>query len=254
MSSSPSGPGDHQEWTVRDVFKAQRDQAFHLGEFGFTSNSPNPEEIFKTPIFNPETSMQPPQPAEDETAIVEAMQSIHRKICKLQEGKAIMDHPANNPLLAETVKELDEELLEAGKSQRYVVGQTLRRKVVDYAELREPKDQPNFVTVKVLPMSGQGEIFEVSLPLKATIPENNSLLWDVCTKNGSYLPSHKEKESYMEAGTWKYQLTERNSGRPINKLSTKLEIDWDYHFMIQLITTGGLKAPVAALCLVNQPE
>ncbi|KAF6225148.1 hypothetical protein HO133_010345 [Letharia lupina] len=227
---------------MRDVILWQQEQAQRQGELGFTTNFPDPSEIFKPFTINPYTEDE--LPAEDRAAVVAAMQETHRAIIQLHQRKILMD--GAGPLLASTEMNVNQKLLAAGVPEQELPNKSLRQKIVQLVELKEPPPKKNFAAVLVDIASttkGRSHMLEVNLPLKAFLAEVYALLDEVVKA----LLSEKGL-SYERGGAWKYQLVDQIQSQLLMHRSLPLETDLDYKLMLQQMSrVGDEEAPVAVL-------
>lgn len=230
---------------MRDVILWQQEQAQRQGELGFTTNFPDPSEIFKSFTINPYTEDE--LPAEDRAAVVAAMQETHRAIIQLHQRKILMDEAG--PLLARTEMNVNQKLLAAGVPEQELPNKSLRQKIVQLVELKEPPPKKNFAAVLVDIASttkGRSHMLEVNLPLKAFLAEVYALLDEVVKA----LLSEKGL-SYERGGAWKYQLVDQIQSQLLMHRSLPLETDLDYKLMLQQMSrVGDEEAPVAVLTQV----
>lgn len=231
--------------TIRDVILWQQEQAQRQGEVGFTTNFPNPADIFKPFTINPPFEHEPP--AEDRATLVAAMQETHKAIVQLHQRKIIMD--GAGPLLRKTEMSVNQKLMAAGVPEQELTCKSLRQKVVQLVELREPPPKANFASILVDVASttkGRNHMLEVNLPLKASVAEVYVLLDEVVEA----LLSEKEL-SYERGGAWKYQLIDQSHSRLLMDKSLPLETDLDYALMLQKASNAGDgKGPMAVLTQV----
>ena len=246
-TASPIEPGmpGGRPLTMRDVILWQQEQAQYLGELGFTTNFPDPSTIFKPITIN--ASSEDELPAEDDAALMAAMQETHRASIQLHRRKIIMD--GAGPLLAKTEMYVTHKLLAAGVPEQELQNKGLRQKIVQLVELKEPPPKANFVGVLVRVAStteGRSHVLEVNLPLKAYVDEIYGLLDEVVKA----LLSEKGL-SYEGGGTWKYQLIDHSQSRPLMDKSLPIKTDLDYNKMLQQVSgVSDGKAPVAVLTQV----
>ena len=230
---------------MHDVVLWQEEQAQRLGELGFTTNFPDPLDIFKPFTINP--SSEPELPAEDGAAIVAAMQETHRAIMQVHQRKLLMD--AAGPLLASTEIDVNQKLLAAGVAEQELPYKSLRQKIVQLAELKETPPEANFaaVVVHVASTAKEGSHFlEVNLPLTACVVEVYMLLDEVVKA----LLSEKGF-SYERGGAWKYQLVDQSQSQLLMNKSLPLKTDLDYTLMLrQVARVDDGKGPVAVLTQV----
>ncbi len=251
MDPPPLEPVEAKSITSRDIVEFHKEQAFRLGQLGFTTNFPDPSEIFRPRPINPELSPFD-EPASDEEVVKNAALSTHNSLIQLQQqGRLIA---ANTPLVAEASHEIDRKLLDAGKSKRYVAAQPLRQKVMDAIEIGTPSPKPNFVTVFInTPWTvKKDDMLQVNLPLKATIDEAVQLLGDIMRAESMAHQGFIGEVAGCDdvnAG-WKYQLVSRNPTQVINEASVRLETEIDYREMMQQITKTKGKTPIAVLAQV----
>ena len=231
--------------TMRDVVLWQQEQAQHRGELGFTTNFADPSTIFKP--FNTNASSEDDLPAEDDAALIAAMQETHRATVQLQQRKIIMD--GAQPLLAKTETDVTRKLLAEGVALQELQNKGLRQKIVQLVELKKPPPKANFVSVVVSVAStikGQSHMLEINLPLKACVEEIYALLDQVI----KVLLSEKGL-SYERGGIWKYQLIDHNRSRLLMDKSLPIGTDLDYKKMLQQVSkVSDGKAPVAVLTQV----
>ena len=231
--------------TMRDVILWQQEQAHRLGELGFTMNFPDPSDIFRPITINP--SSEDELPAEDGTALAEAMQETHRAIVQLHQRKIIMD--GAGPLLARTEMDVDRKLLAAGALEQDLADKSLRQKIVKLVELKDPPPKKNFATVLVSVASttrGRGHMLEINLPLKSCVAEVYMLLDEVVKA----LLSEKGL-AYERGGAWRYQLIDQDQSQVLLSTSSPLETDAHYENMLRQVSKVGYeKAPVAVLTQV----
>ena len=240
-----SGVPGGKPLTMRDVILWQQEQAQRQGELGFTMNFPDPSDIFKQFIMD--TASEPELPAEDNAALLAAMQATHKAIIQLHQRKIIMD--GAGPLMAKTEKDVNQKLLAAGITEQELTNRSLRQKIVQLVELKEPPPKANFAAVLVNVTStdkGRGHILEVNLPLKACVAEVYALLDEVVKALLSEKGLHHDGE-----GAWKYQLLDQSQSQPSMNKFLPLETDIDYESMLQQVSkvsNGG--APAAVLTQV----
>lgn len=230
---------------IRDVILWQQEQAQRQGELGFTTNFPDPTDIFKPFTISPTPELE--LPGEDRAAAVAAMQDTHKAITQLHQRKILMDQAG--PLLASTEMNVNQKLLAAGVPEQELPYKSLRQKIVQLVELKEPPPKENFVAIMVDVASttkGQGHILEVNLPLNASVAEVYALLDEVVVA----LLSEKGL-SYDRGGAWKYQLVNQSHSHLLMNKSLPLETDLDYTLMLQQVSkvVDG-KAPVPVLTQV----
>ena len=230
---------------MRDVILWQQEQAQRLGEVGLTTNFPDPADIFKPFIIN--TSSEPEPVAEDRAALVATNQETHRAIMQVRQRKILMDQAG--PLLASTEANVDRRLLAAGVPKQDLPNKSLRQKIVQLVELKEPPPKANFVEVSVFVGSTTEEkshVLDVNLPLKADVAEVHALLDEVVKAlllaKGLF---------YEQGGKWKYQLIDQNRSQVLMDKSLPLETDLDYGTMLkQVSAVDDGKAPMAMLTQV----
>ena len=122
-----------------------------MGEIGFTTNFPNTSDIFRPRNIDLNA---PLEPAEDESAVVKAAQTLHNKISKMKQRKATVD--TNPTLLINAYDWVDDKLLAAGRRRREKEYRRLRARVVELFELEYPPPRPNYVDVLVKPRPAMG--------------------------------------------------------------------------------------------------
>ena len=232
--------------TMRDIILWQQEQAHRLGELGFTMNFPDPSDIFRPITTNPLSEDE--LSAEDGTALAATMQETHKAIVQLHQRKIIMD--GAGPLLARTEMDVDRKLLAAGALERELQGKSLRQKIVQLVELREPPPKENFEVVLVSVAStitGRSHMLEMNLPLKGPVAEVYMLLDEVVKA----LLSEKGF-AYDGGGAWKYQLLSQDRSQLLLSTSSPLETDLHYNTMLKQVSkVGHKKAPVAVLTQVR---
>lgn len=231
--------------TMRDVIQWHQEQAQRRGELGFTTNFPDPSDIFRPFTIN--ASSEDELPAEDEAALVAAVQETHKAIIQLHQRKIIMD--GAGPLLAKTEMSVNQKLLAAGVPERELSNKNLRQKIVQLVELKQPPPKQNFAAILVSVASttkGRSHVLEVNLPLKGCVAEIYPLLDEVVKA----LLSEKGL-SYEGGGAWKYQLIDQSRSQLLMEKSLPIKTDLDYNFMLQKMSErSDGKAPVAVLTQV----
>ena len=209
-------------------------------------NFPDPSDIFRPINTNP--SSEDELSAEDGTALTAALQETHKAIVQLHQRKVIMD--GAGPLLARTEMDVDRKLLAAGALERELQGKSLRQKIVQLVELREPPPKDNFAAVLVSVAStitGRSHMLEINLPLEGSVAEVYMLLDEVVKA----LLSEKGF-AYDRGGAWKYQLLNQDQSQLLLSKSSPLETDLHYKTMLhQVSKIGSKKAPVAVLTQVR---
>ena len=246
-ATMPAQPGVRgvRPLDMRDVILWQQEQAQRLGEVGLTTNFPDPADIFRPFTINP--SSEPEPPAEDRAAVVGSMQETHRAIMQVRQRKILMDQAG--PLLASTEKNVDQKLLAAGVPEQELPHKSLRQKIVQLVEFKEPPPKANFVAVSVVVSSnteGRSHVLEVNLPLKADVAEVHALLDEVVKA----LLSEKGL-CYERGGAWIYQLVDHSHSQVLMDKSLPLETDLDYKTMLQQVSkVGDGKVPIAVLTQV----
>ena len=245
-NSVESGMLGGKPLTMRDVILWQQEQAQRRGELGFTTNFPDPSDIFRPFTIN--TSSEEELPADGDAALVAAMQETHKAIVQLHQRKIIMD--GAGPLLAKTELDVNQRLLAAGVPEQELLNKSLRQKIVQLVELKEPPPKKNFAAILVSVASttkGRSHVLEVNLPLKACVAEIYALL-DEAVKA---LLSEKGL-SYEGGGAWIYQLIDQSQSQLLMDKSLPIETDLDYKVMLRKVSEGkDGKAPVAVLTQVR---
>lgn len=240
---NPGMPGG-RSLNMRDVILWQQEQAQRLGELGLTTNFPDPADIFKPFTINDSPEAEPQ--ADDRAALVATNQETHRAIMQVRQRKILMDQAG--PLLASTEANVDQKLLAAGVPKQELLNKSLRQKVVQLVELKNPPPKANFVAVSVIVGSNSGgsHTLDVNLPLKADVAEVHALLDEVVKAMLS-----AKGLSYEQGGTWKYQLIDQNRSQVLMDKSLPLKTDLDYETMLQQVSEGDDgKAPMAVLTQV----
>ena len=128
-----------------------REEAYRMGEIGFTTNFPNPHDVFKPRNIGLNVSR---EPSEDELAIANAARALHIKICTMKQRQAMME--SNVGLLMNAHAWVDRKLLAAGRQRREDEYRPLRVKVVELFEIEYPTPLPNYVEVWVKPRPAMG--------------------------------------------------------------------------------------------------
>lgn len=226
---------------MRDVVLWQQEQAQRLGEIGLTTNFPEPSDIFKPFTIYPSSELEPP--AEDHAALDATMQEAHKAIMQVQQRKILMDQAG--PLLASTETDVNQKLLAEGIPEQELQDKSLRQKIVQLVELKEPPPKANFVAVSVVVASKTEEgshMLDLNLPLKADVTEVHALLDEVVKAL-----LFQKGLSYEQGGTWKYQLIDQSRSQVLMNKSLPLETDLDYETMLQQVSKvdgGNLPVPV----------
>ena len=246
----PGMPGGNP-LTMRDVIVWHQEQAQREGELGFTMNFSEPGEIFKSfRIIDPSSEDEISIEDENENGLVATMRESHKAIVRLQQRKIIMD--GAGALLAKTERYVDQKLRDAGVAEQELhKDKTLRQKIVQLAELGTPPPRRNFVAVIVdiaSTIRGRRQMFEVNLPLKASMVEVYALLGQVVKA----LLSEKGLSYIAGGGTWRYQLIDQRSRpRLLLDKSLALETDLDYKTMLRhVIRVREGKVPLPVLTQV----
>ena len=230
---------------MRDVVLWQLEEAQRLGEVGLTTNFPDPSEIFKPFPIDPSSELEPQ--AEDHASLNATMQENHKEIMQAEQRKILMDQAG--PLLESTETDVNQMLLAEGIPEQELQDKSLRQKIVQLVELKEPPPEANFVAVSVFVASeteGVNHMLGVKLPLKADVAEVYALLDEVVkalllAKGFSYEPG----------GTWKYQLIDQSRSQVLMDKSMPLETDLDYKTMLQQVSkVDEGKAPKLVLTQV----
>ena len=240
----PGAPGG-RALTASDVIRWQEEQAECLGELGFTTNFPDPADIFNPFTINPD--FEDELPIDDHSVLVAANQEFRKAIMQVQQRKIIMD--GAGAVVAKAEQITDQKLLAAGVPKQDFQDKILRHKIVKLANIEHPPPKANFVEVSVhvdLAIEGQSHILEINLPLEACIAEVYALLGEVVKA----LLSEKGF-LYEGGGKWKYQLVDQDHFRVLQDRSSPLETDLDYILMVQQVSkVGEGKACVAVLTQV----
>ena len=234
--------------TVRDIILWHQEQAQHRGELGFTTNFPNPSDIFKQITIYPFSDHEPP--ADDRAALVAAMQENHKAIIQLHQRKTIMD--AAGPLLAKSELDVNQTLLAAGVSEQELTNKSLGQKIVQLVEFEEPPPKENFVAIWVNVASttkGRSHMLEVNLPLKACVAEVYALLDEIVKALLAEIGF-----SYEGGGTWKYQLINQSQSLVLMEKSLPLETDRDYESMLQKVSEANDATPPVAVLTQVCPD
>lgn len=233
--------------TMRDVILWHQEQAQRQGELGFTTNFPDPSDIFRPFTLNAPSENELPADADEDSALVAAMQETRKAITQLHQRKIIMD--GARPLLAKTEMSVNQNLLAAGVPEQEFANKNLRQKIVQLVELKKPPPKKNFAAILVSVASttkGRSHVLEVNLPLKACVAEIYALLDEVVKA----LLSDK-RLSYEGGGEWKYQLIDLSRSQVLMDKSLPIKTDLDYKFMLQKMSErSDGKAPVAVLTQV----
>lgn len=241
--------------TVQDFIEWHEEQAFRLGELGFTMGSYRDEDFFKQ--WADVSDLQ--EAFSRENCAQEAMEQLHEEAIRLQQRMIIMR--GNPNLLAQTEIEVQRRLLQAGKSEpnieRYVKSKvSLRQKIVILNKLEhqtEPRE-PDGVTAWVyLGADLERKIF-VNLPIKASLSEVCRLLEGIKKTEMPFLGYPPTGTQSVDAvSEWKYHLIDKNKSALVNKDPVRLLTDADYRKMIAQITRNrqDIKAPVAVMTLVG---
>lgn len=245
-SSVESGAPGGRPLTMRDVILWHQEQAQHRGELGFTTNFPDPSDIFR--LFTINASSEDELLAEEDAALVAAVQETHKAIDQLQRRKIIMD--GAGPLLAKTEMSVNQKLLAEGVPEQEFANKNLRQKIVLLVELKVPPPKKNFAAILVSVASttrGRSHVLEVNLPLKACVTEIYPLLDEVVKA----LLSEKGL-SYEGGGAWRYQLIDQSRSQLLMDKSLPIKTDLDYNLMLQKMSKrSDGKAPVAVLTQVS---
>lgn len=241
--------------TVQDFIEWHEEQAFRLGELGFTMGTYRAENFFKQ--WSDVTDLQ--QAFSRENCAQEAMEQLHEEATRLQQRMIIMR--SNPSLLAQTEIEVQRRLLQAGKSdpnmELHVNSKALlRRKIVTLYKLQhrtEPREADGVTAWLYLGANLERKI-AVNLPIKASLSEACRLLESIKKMEMSLLgyPPTGTQSVDAESG-WKYHLIDKNTSTLVNKDPVRLLTDADYRKMIGQITKKqkDIEAPVAVMTLVG---
>ena len=238
--------------STRDIISWQQEEAHRLGLLGFSTNFPNPSDIFQ-PISLQRSAQIAPDTDDAAVAVAAAMQQTHNALYLLHHRRSIMD--AHRAAVSRTELDVDAKLLAEGMSKLYVARHGLREKLVALVECKQPRAEKNFVTVQVQPRGVNGWI-ELALPLKATMAEVNQLLGEVVSAEMARLREWmKEDGGEGRRGGWKYQLLSHDRSRVVSHRSVELETDADFTRLSLILDDGCGKArPVAVLTQVSKRD
>ena len=246
-ATAPAQPGTPaiRPLEMRDVVLWQQEQAQRLGEVGLTTNFAESSDIFKPFNIDPSSELEPP--ADDHAALNATMQETQKTIMQVQQREILMDQAG--PLLASTETDVNRKLLAEGIPEQELQDKSLRQKIVQLVELKEPPPEANFVAVSVVVASETEEgshMLDVNLPLKADIAEVHALLDEVVRAL-----LFEKGLSYEQGGTWKYQLIDQSRSQVLMNQSLPLETDLDYKTMLQQVSkVDDGKAPMPVLTQV----
>ena len=230
----------HEQPTVQDFIEWIEEEAVRMGILGFRTEYANPEEIFADFSMNSSLGDLDEMDRLENCATIEMM-GIHQEIGMMERRLQIMK--ANRPLLACTERQVDKELMAAGKTKEDIarypnIENRLRMKVADLYALKHP------ITPVTGPPRGVGACLElgknfdrrvwVTLPVQATLAEVCKLLEGTCASE-DYLTVGWHKAP-AEQRIWKYHLLSKGQQSPDPPYSTRLLTDADYHHLIQQAT------------------
>lgn len=239
--------------TVEDFIEWHEEQAFRLGELGFTMGSYRAEDFFKQ--WSDVSDLA--EAFSKENCAQEAMEQLHADVTRLQQRMKIMR--SNPPLLALTENEVQRRLLQAGQSQSdiehfFKSKPSLRQKIVKLHKLEhrtEPR-KPDGVTAWVcMGPNHERKMMMINLPIKASLSEVCRLLEGIKISEMPFEASATGTQSINAESVWKYQLVDKRKLLP--KSSVKLLTDADYHKMIAQITRKqkDINPPQAVITLVG---
>lgn len=246
-ATTPAQPGTPviEPLEMRDIVLWQYEEAQQLGEVGLTTNFPEPSDIFTPFTIDPSSEVEPP--AEDRAALEATMQETHKAIMLVQQRKILMEKAG--PLLERTETDVNQKLLAEGINEQELQDKSLRQKIVQLVELKEPPPKANFVAVLVAVASeteGGSIMLDLNLPLKADVAEVHALLDEVVKAM-----LFQKGFSYEQGGNWKYQLIDQSRSQVLMNRSLPLETDLDYTTMLQQVSeVDGGKAPMPVLTQV----
>ena len=240
---------------VQDFVEWHEEQAFRLGELGFTMGSYRDEDFFKQ--WADVSDLQ--EAFSRKNCAQEAMEKLHEEASRLQQRMTIMQ--CNPNLLAQTEIEVQRRLLQAGKSEpnieRYANSKvSLRKKIVILNKLEhrtEPRE-PDGVTAWVYLGPDLERKIIVNLPIKASLSEVCRLLESIKKAEMPSLGYSPTGTQSVDAETgWNYHLIDKDKSALVNKDAVRLLTDADYRKMMAQITRKGqnVKAPVAVMTLVG---
>lgn len=226
--------------TVEDFIEWTEEEAVRMGMIGFREEYANLEEIFASFPMNSRTEGNFEDFVDLENCATIEMMGIHNEIEKMKRRMAIMK--ADRPLFARAERQVDKELLAAGKSpediKKYPSNEgRLRMKVMDLYNLKHPVTPATGPSSSIDASLKLGKRLDrqvsVRLPVEAALAEVCKLLDGTCASE-DYLTEGWHK-SPAEKRIWKYCL--RATGQKLlgSPDWTRLLTDADYQRLIQQI-------------------
>ena len=131
-------------YSAEDIIAWAREEAYRMGEIGFTTNFPDTAANFSAWKCDINA---PLEPAIDEQAIEDAAEATHNDVMRIKARCELMQKMPT--LVAEAHSIIDAKLLPAGRLKRAGDDRKLRQKVVELFELEHPPAAANFVSVLV---------------------------------------------------------------------------------------------------------
>ena len=149
-------------YSAEDIIAWTREEAYRMGEIGFTTNFPDTAANFSAWRCDMNA---PLEPADDEQAIEDAAEAMHKDFMRIKARCELMQKMPT--LVAKAHSIVDARLLAAGRLKRGGDNRELRQKVVELFELEHPPAAANFVSVLVAQgaLSRLDELLEVKCRL-----------------------------------------------------------------------------------------
>ena len=145
-------------YSAEDIIAWTREEAYRMGEIGFSTNFPDTAANFNAWRCNVNAPLEPPI---DEKAIEDAADAFHNDVMRIKARHELMQNMST--LVAEAHSIVDAKLLAAGGLKPGGDDRELRQKVVELFELEHPPAAANFVSVLVAqgPFSRLDELLKV---------------------------------------------------------------------------------------------
>lgn len=262
MQNTPPTDMDHAQAvlagmeapTVEDFIEWHEEQAFRLGELGFTMGSYHAEDFFKQWSDVSDVA----EAFSKENCAQEAMEEMHADVTRLQQRMRIMR--SNPHLLVLTENEVQRRLLQARQSQPgiehvFKSKTSLREKIVKLHKLEhrtEPRKPDGVTAWMCMGPDHKRKMIIIDLPIKASLSEVCRLLEGIKKSEMPFLDASATGTQSVDAeSVWKYHLIDKK--KLVSKSSVKLLTDADYDKMIAQITRKqkDINPPQAVIALVG---
>ena len=140
--------------TVQNVVAWTQEEAFRTGEIGFDIGFADMHDIAQSFSHEDINAEKWPDPAEDDSFLVHAAMELHDSVRQMQHHQHLMDR--NPEIVAAAVSAVDRQLTGSRGVGRPKKNQSLREKVVELSNRRNPRRKANYMTVWVKPVRTGG--------------------------------------------------------------------------------------------------